>query len=95
MRELKNRRVEHHTYGLGDAVLVKYRKNAPDDLFMCRFDGLGGSQRTFYCRKDFDEGEEVWWSNGVPRKSKPKRRRSNDLEDQLRSIFGGGQPTNV
>ena len=53
--------VEHSTYGIGTAILNKTQiKIQRTILFMCSFRGLKGS-RNFYCRKHFDQGEEVWW----------------------------------
>jgi len=86
--------VEHHLYGLGTAILVKHRLKTTDDLFMCSFRGLKGS-RTFYCRKHFDLGEEVWWSDGKPRKRVAKRSKQDELEEALKGFFfGGDEPIN-
>ncbi len=85
--------IEHIQYGIGTAILTKYRRDSKLDLFMCSFKGLKG-QRSFYCRKHFDEGDEVWWSNGVPKKRTQTRTRRDDLEEQLRAFFSGGQPIN-
>ena len=87
--------VEHHQYGIGTAILIKHRRPSRDDLFMCSFKGLKGNKRTFYCRKHFDEGEEVWWSDGTPRKRVATRRKPEDLEEVLRTLFSGGTPTNT
>ena len=86
--------VEHHQYGIGTAILIKHRLPNKQDLFMCSFKGLKGS-RTFYCRKHFDEGEEVWWSDGKPRKRVRTRSKQDELEDALKGFFfGGDQPIN-
>jgi hypothetical protein len=81
--------VEHHQYGIGTAILVKSRRLSKDDLFMCSFKGLKGAKRVFYCRKHFDEGEEVWWYDGKPRKIKPAPRKNDKLEEVLRNLFTG------
>ena len=87
--------VEHHKYGIGTAILIKWRLKRQDDLFMCSFKGLKGS-RTFYCRKHFDAGEEVWWSDGKPRKIVSKRTKQDELEEALKGFFfGGDQPINT
>jgi len=83
--------VEHHKYGIGTAILIKWRHKRSDDLFMCSFKGLKGS-RTFYCRKHFDEGEEVWWSNGTPLKRVKSHSKQDDLEEALKGFFFGGNP---
>ena len=86
--------VEHHAYGIGTAILIKWRLKRKDDLFMCSFKGLKG-QRAFYCRKHFDEGEEVWWSDGTPRKRTKLRSKQEELEEALKGFFfGGDQPIN-
>tara|TARA_R100000152_G_C6643517_1_gene87342 strand:- start:7 stop:303 length:297 start_codon:yes stop_codon:yes gene_type:complete len=86
--------VEHHKYGIGTAILVKHRLKSKDDLFMCSFKGLKGS-RTFYCRKHFDEGEEVWWyDENKPRKIQPQKSRQEELEEALKGFFFGGEPQN-
>ena len=85
--------VEHIQYGIGTAILTKYRRKSGDDLFMCSFKGLKG-QRTFYCRKHFDDGEEVWWSDGKPRKRRKTVSKQDELEQALRGFFAGGQPIN-
>ena len=85
--------VEHHQYGIGTAILIKYRRDSKCDLFMCSFKGLKG-QRTFYCRKHFDDGEEVWWSDGKPRKRSRVKSRQDELEEALKGFFAGGQPIN-
>tara|TARA_R110000824_G_scaffold8704_3_gene39356 strand:- start:31 stop:309 length:279 start_codon:yes stop_codon:yes gene_type:complete len=85
--------VEHVQYGIGTAILVKHRRKSPEDLFMCSFKGLKGS-RTFYCRKHFDIGDEVWWSNGVPKKRTKVRSKADELEEVLKGFFVGSQPTN-
>ena len=86
--------VGHETYGKGTAILVKHRHKRCDDLFMCSFKGLKNS-RTFYCRKHFDLGEEVWWDDGKPRKIVSKRSKESELEEALRGFFFGGQPANT
>ncbi len=83
--------VEHSTYGIGTAILIKHRLKSKDDLFMCSFKGLKGS-RNFYCRKHFDQGEEVWWYDGKPRKIVSKRNRQDELEEALKGFFFGGNP---
>tara|TARA_R110002074_G_scaffold364363_1_gene537826 strand:+ start:869 stop:1150 length:282 start_codon:yes stop_codon:yes gene_type:complete len=86
--------VEHIDYGIGTAILTKERRDKRLDLFMCSFRGLK-KQRTFYCRKHFDAGEEVWWSDGKPRKAVRRRSKQEELEDALRGFFSsGGQPIN-
>ena len=83
--------IEHHQYGIGTAILTKHRRKPEDDLFMCSFKGLKGV-RTFYCRKHFDAAEEVWWSNGKPKKRVKTRSKQDELEDALRGFFAGGNP---
>ena len=85
--------VEHYKYGIGTAILIKHRLKRADDLFMCSFRELKGS-KTFYCRKHFDEGEEVWWSDGKPRKVVHTDKEKDTLEEAFRTLFGGRQPTN-
>ena len=85
--------VEHYKYGIGTAILIKHRRKRQDDLFMCSFKDLKG-QRSFYCRKHFDEGDEVWWSDGTPRKRRKTKSRQEELEDAIRGFFVGGQPIN-
>ena len=85
--------VEHHKYGIGTAILIKWRHKRKDDLFMCSFKGLK-DQRAFYCRKHFDDGEEVWWDDGRVRKTVQKRSERDELEEALKGFFFGGQPTN-
>jgi hypothetical protein len=84
---------EHHKYGIGTAILIKHRKDQRLDLFMCSFKGLG-KQRTFYCRKHFELEEEIWWSDGTPRKRVKIPTKSDELEEQLKSFFFGGNPIN-
>ena len=85
--------VEHHAYGIGTAILVKHRLKRKDDLFMCSFKGLKQG-RAFYCRKHFDEGEEVWWSDGIPKKRAKPRSKQDELEEVLKGFFFGGDPIN-
>jgi len=77
--------VEHYKHGIGTAILIKNRRQSPDDLFMCSFKG---SNRMFLCRKHIDEGEEVWWSNGKPRKTTRRHAKRSSLEDAFHSLFG-------
>ena len=87
--------VEHHQYGIGTAILVKHRHPSKDDLFMCSFKGLKGT-RAFYCRKHFDEGDEVWWyDENRPKKTAKKRSKQMDLEEALRGLFFGGDAPNM
>ena len=78
--------VEHYKHGIGTAILIKNRRNRPEDLFMCSFKGT--EDRFFFCRKHIDEGDEVWWSDGKPRKTIKRRDKNPSLEDAFRSIFG-------
>ena len=50
---------EHHTYGVGSAMLTQYRKDSRDDLFMGTFQSMGQNQKWFMPRKYFTIGEEV------------------------------------
>jgi len=82
--------IEHYKYGIGTAILIKHRRKRPDDLFMCSFKELKG-QKLFYCRKDFDEAEEVWWnSDGKPRVIANDSNKDTTLEDTFKALFGGG-----
>ena len=78
--------VEHYKYGIGTAILIKNRRKRTDDLFMCSFKGV--KSRYFFCRKHIDEGDEVWWSDGRPRKDFKRRANKPTLEDAFRSLFG-------
>ena len=78
--------VEHYKYGIGTAILIKNRRNRPEDLFMCSFKGK--KERYFFCRKHIDEGDEVWWSDGKTRKTIKRGDKTPTLEDAFRSIFG-------
>ena len=84
--------VEHRTYGIGSALLVKHRRKEKDDLFMCSFKSLKG--KTFYCRKHIDDSEDIWWSDGKTRKTDRRRSRTSEIEEQVKSFFSGGQPIN-
>ena len=81
--------IEHYKYGIGTAILIKHRRKRPDDLFMCSFKELKG-QKLFYCRKNFDEAEEVWWSDGKPRIIADDGSPNTTLEDTFKALFGGG-----
>ena len=81
---------EHHQLGIGTAILVKYRRKDKDDLFMCSFRGT----YLFYCRKHFALADEIWFSDGKPRKRRKGKSRAHELEEQLRNMFSGGQPVN-
>ena len=85
--------IEHHKYGVGTAILINHRRELKDDLFMCSFRLLKG-QSLFYCRKDFDLEEEVWRSNGKPRKQVKIQSEHSDLEETIRSMFSGRNPIN-
>mgnify|MGYP003123207365 CR=1 FL=1 len=74
---------EHHALGIGTAILIKYRRDRKDDLFMCSFRGT----YHFYCRKHFDLGEEIWFYDGKPRKKIRRKTRAEELEEQLRDFF--------
>ena len=80
--------VEHAQYGRGSAILIKQRLKSTDDLFMCSFPALKG--KTFYCRKHFDRGGEIWFVNENEPVRKRKRSQTEDLEEQLRSFFFSG-----
>ena len=82
---------EHYQHGIGTAILIKYRRKSKDDLFMCSF----GKVRRFYCRKHLLEGEEIWFSDGKPRKVIKKSNPQKELEEQLRGFFFGGVPENT
>tara|TARA_Y100000114_G_C11535664_1_gene220151 strand:- start:5 stop:280 length:276 start_codon:yes stop_codon:yes gene_type:complete len=84
--------VEHYKHGIGTAILIKNRRNRPEDLFMCSFKGT--KDRFFFCRKHIDEGEELWWSDGKVRKVRKQRKDSPSLEDAFRSLFGSGDRIN-
>ena len=74
---------EHYQLGIGTAILTKYRKKSKDDLFMCSFRGT----YKFYCRKHFDDGGEIWFSDGKSLKRKQTKSRVEELEEQLRGMF--------
>ena len=78
--------VEHYKHGIGTAILIKNRRQRPDDLFMCSFKGT--KDRYFFCRKHIDEGDEVWWSDGKPKKVIKRKDKTPSLEEAFRSIFG-------
>lgn len=84
--------VEHHKYGMGTAILIKNRRRSPDDLFMCTFSGA--KSRYFFCRKHIDEGDELWWSDGKPRKVIKRASSGSGLEDAFRSLFGSDDRMN-
>jgi hypothetical protein len=85
--------IEHIKYGYGTAILVKHRLKRKDDLFMCSFgDRLEG--RLFYCRKHFDEAEEVWIFGTKTKLNVNRRKNGEQLEQALRNIFFGSEPPN-
>tara|TARA_R100000278_G_scaffold44409_1_gene38716 strand:+ start:70 stop:345 length:276 start_codon:yes stop_codon:yes gene_type:complete len=84
--------IEHYKYGIGTAILIKRRRKAPEDLFMCSFKDT--KERYFFCRKHIDEGDEVWWSDGKPRKIGNRKKKTPTLDEALRTLFGGDQPMN-
>jgi hypothetical protein len=85
--------VEHHEYGIGTAILVSHRRERKDDLFMCSF-RLLKDQRLFYCRYHFNLEEEVWLSNGKPKKQVKRQPEHSDLEETIRNMFSGRNPIN-
>jgi len=85
MTDDKFKTCEHFQYGIGTAILIKHRRKTRDDLFMCSF----GKIKTFYCRKHFDVDGEIWFSDGKKRKiTQNVKSRAEEIEDQLRAIFG-------
>tara|TARA_B100001094_G_C18183498_1_gene802311 strand:- start:1280 stop:1555 length:276 start_codon:yes stop_codon:yes gene_type:complete len=84
--------VEHYKHGIGTAILIKNRRQRPDDLFMCSFKGK--KERYFFCRKHIDEGDEVWWSDGKPKNLIDRRKNKPSLDEALKTLFGGDLPMN-
>ena len=80
--------VEHYKHGIGVAILIKNRKQQSDDLFMCSFKNAKG--RHFFCRKHIDEGEDIWWSDGKPKKITRRKVDKSSLDNALGGIFGSG-----
>jgi len=92
---------DHITFGVGSAQLVKYRKDARDDLFMVTFQSTGQNQKWFMPRKYFTHGEEIKFideavatvlykegrDNPRKRRTKTVRKKEKNITDLLDSLF--------
>ena len=92
---------DHKTFGVGSAQLVKYRKDARDDLFMVTFQSQGFDNKWFMPRKYFTLGEEIEFIDEAvatrlykegrdnPRKKRTKTvpKREKNITDILDSLF--------
>ena len=67
---------DHMTFGVGSAQLVKYRKDARDDLFMCTFQSQG------FDKVLYKEGRE----NPKKKRTKTVRKKEVNLQDLLDSL---------
>jgi len=91
---------EHITFGVGSAQLVKYRKDARDDLFMCTFQSQGFDKKWFMPRKYFTLGDEIEFidepratelykegrDNPKKKRTKTVRKKEINLQDLLDSL---------
>ena len=89
------------TYGVGSAQLVKYRKDARDDLFMVTFQSQGFNNKWFMPRKYFTLGDEIEFiddavatrlykegrDNPRKRRTKTVRKDPKNIGDLLDSLF--------
>ena len=77
---------DHKTFGVGSAQLVKYRKDARDDLFMVTFQSQGFDNKWFMPRHYFITGEEIEFIDEAVAtrlykegRDKPKKRRTKTV----------------
>ena len=92
---------DHNTFGVGSAQLVKYRKDARDDLFMVTFQSQGLNNKWFMPRHYFTTGEEIEFideavatrlykegrDNPRKRRTKTVRKKEKNISDLLDSLF--------
>ena len=84
----------HKTYGVGYAILTKYRKDSKDDLWMCYFYHPKVTGSSWYCTKHFTRGDEIEFISDAEAKvlkKKPRtktvRKNEKNIGDILDSIF--------
>ena len=91
---------DHNTFGVGSAQLVKYRKDARDDLFMVTFQSQGFESKWFMPRHYFLSGEEIKFiaeavatvlykegrENPKKKRTKTVRKKEVNLQDLLDSL---------
>jgi len=85
----------HITYGVGYAILTKYRKDSQDDLWMCFFYSTDVKGSSWYCTKHFSRGDEIEFisdDKAKVLKKKPRtktvRKKDKNLSDLLDSLRG-------
>ena len=85
----------HITYGVGYAILTKYRKDSQLDLWMVEFYHPEVKGKSWYCTKHFSRGDEIEFisddeAKALKRKPKTKtaRKKDKNLSDLLDSLRG-------
>ena len=77
---------DHMTFGVGSAQLVKYRKDARDDLFMCTFQSQGFDKKWFMPRHYFITGEELKFIDEAVATELYREGRKNPRKKRTKSV---------
>ena len=80
----RQRYCEHKSYGVGYAILTKYRKDSLDDLWMCTFDSLQG--KVWYCTKHFSFKEQIRFINDAEAKRLKKQPRTKTVQKKEKNL---------
>jgi hypothetical protein len=92
---------EHKVLGVGAALMIKPRNKPKDDLWMVTFQSTGQNEKYFFCTKNFDKTEDLWFideahatrlykegRNGAFKKrTKTVHKDPKNLSDLLDSLF--------
>ena len=87
----RQRYCDHKTYGVGHAILTKYRKESKNDLWMCTFNTLQG--KVWFCSKHFARKDQIRFIDEAEAKrlrkqprTKTVRKKEKNLSDLLDSL---------
>ena len=90
----RQRYIHHKTYGVGYAILTRYRKDSQNDLWMVEFYHPEAKGKSWYCTKDFTHKDEVEFITDAQAKvlrknprTKTVRKREKNIGDILDSLF--------
>ena len=90
----------HKSYGVGSALMVKYRRKPQECLWMVSFQSTGQKEKYFFLTRDFTSGEEIEFideaqatllfkegrDNPKKKRTKTVRKKEINLQDLLDSF---------
>ena len=101
MTEENYKYCEHTVYGVGSAIMTKFRHKPEMCLWMVTFQSMGQNEKYFFCTKHFQFGDEIAFidearatrlykeGRKTPKKKRTKtvRKDPKNLSDLLDSLF--------